>query len=213
MVMIHILVGNDIKKRNDFIAKLVGSGELVRLNSSNISRESLLEHASNQNLFGSSPTVVVENILNNSDINLSKDDLKNLSESGTHIIFLEDKLLKADESKFAKYGKVEKFDEPKVKAVPKVNTFAIADAFAKCDKISAWTLYIEAIDSGVEPEAISGMLFWKIKNMLLTGSRAFTAEKLKKQSSDLVSLYHLAHRGECDLSIGLEQFILSSLSK
>ena len=49
--------------------------------------------------------------------------------------------------------------------------------------------------------------------MILNGTKFFSKEELKKASSELVSIYHKAHRGEYDFTISLEQFILSSLSK
>ena len=94
----------------------------------------------------------------------------------------------------------------------KFNIFGITDAFAKHDKVMTWVLYRRGIEGGVEPEAIAGILFWKIKTMILSGNYLFDKDELKRQSSRIVSIYHKAHRGESDFSIGLEQFILSSLS-
>ena len=73
-------------------------------------------------------------------------------------------------------------------------------------------MYREGVESGIEPEAIAGILFWKIKTMILNGSRMFSIDELKNQSSKIVSIYHLAHRGEVDFIVSLEQFILTSLS-
>ncbi len=144
---------------------------------------------------------------------MSKDDLTFFKDSKTIFIFLEDKLLASEQKKYIKYAQVEKFEEKKIIQVPKVNTFAIADAFARHDKIGTWMLYREAIEAGTSPEAISGILFWKIKTMILEGTKTFSINNLKNQSSAIVSLYHRAHRGESDFTLGLEQFILTTLSK
>ncbi len=73
-------------------------------------------------------------------------------------------------------------------------------------------MYMSIIEKGEAPEAIAGMLFWKIKT-LLTGSstKPFTRPELLQASSSLVDIYHKSHRGECDMEQALEQFILTTL--
>lgn len=211
--MIYILTGNDTKKKNAYLKKLCGSEQPLFVPETNISKEELFEQASSFSLFGGSPIVVIENFIKEGETNLSEKDLEILKESKTIFIFIEDKLLATDIKKYKKYSDVEDFSVAVVKQISKTNIFGIADAYAKKDKIGAWVLYREAILSGVSPEEISGILFWKIKTMILTGAKIFTPEELKNKSSELVSLYHKSHKGECDFVIGLEQFILSSLSK
>jgi hypothetical protein len=140
-------------------------------------------------------------------------DLSSLKNSPNNLIFIEDKLPASDIKKYKKYAIIEDFSSPTTKTAPKVNVFGIADAFSRRDKIGTWVLYREAVGEGVPPEEISGIIFWKIKTMMLSGSKIFSLSELKKRSSNLVSLYHKAHKGECDFTIGLEEFILSSLSK
>ena len=211
--MIHIISGNDTKNKKASLKKLIGNHESFFVSGSNISKEILYERAGTISLFGESPVVVIEGLLSESDIVLSVDDLKILKDSPTIFIFLEDALLAKEETKFKKYADIQTFDQKITKSIPKINVFAIADAFGRKDKVSAWILYRESIQGGAEPEAISGMLFWKIKTMLLSGAKTFDVDTLKHQSGELVSLYHKAHRGELDFTIGLEQFILSSLTK
>ena len=211
--MIYILSGNDTKKKNAHIKALVKNYDLVTLPTSEVSKDLLLSYAGGVSLFGDFKSIVSENIISSGDIVFSDDDLKILKDSNSIFIFLEDKLLVASEKRYKKYAEIIRFDEKIPLKKPKINTFAMADAFGARDKIKAWIIYREAVDSGIEPEAISGILFWKIKTMLLDGTKNFSVENLKKQSSCIVSLYHRAHRGEVDFVIGLEQFILSSLSK
>lgn len=212
--MIYILVGNDTNKKNIYLKKLFGISIPVKLSSSEVSRKIINEYASSQSLFGDISIVSIENALSKGEISLSKDDLTKLSDSKNIFVFNEDKLLASEEKKYIKYAaRIEHFTEKKVNVPPSVNTFAIADSFAQHDKIGTWILYNKAIESGIAPEAVSGILFWKIKTMILNGTKTFTIDNLKKQSSEIVSIYHKAHRGEIDLSIGLEQFILSSLNK
>ena len=210
--MITLLVGTDLSKRSLRLEKLIKGYETIRLSKSEISYQALDSHALNQSLFEAKKAIILENILSKADISFDKTILTHLSDSETLFIFLEDKLLAADEKKYAKYGTVEKFTEIKKAASQKFNTFSIADAFGRRDKIGTWVLYCQAIEHGIEPEAISGILFWKIKTMIIGGGNGFSIDELKENSGKLVALYHRSHRGESDFVVGLEQFILDSLS-
>jgi hypothetical protein len=211
--MIYILLGNDTKKKNDYLKKLYKGNLPVFVPQVNHSKEILMDYASSISLFGESPIVILEGIIKESNITLGNEDLLALKDSLTTFVFIEEKLLALDVRKYKKYGTVEELSRPATKQMPKMNVFDIAEAFARKDKIGTWVLYREAISKGVQPEEISGIIFWKVKTMLLNGAKVFSALELKKISSELVSLYHKAHRGECDFVIGLEQFILSTLSK
>lgn len=210
--MIYIFVGNDIKKKNERTRKIVGEQEFIKVPSKEISEDLILNQAESTSLFGEFPVFIFDNILYEQKISLSKENLQIIKNSRNIFIFLEDKLTLLEQKKYAKYADIEIFEEKIKKLLPKVNTFSIADSFSRRDKISTWTLYIEALEN-TDPEAIAGILFWKIKSMILTGNKNFSINELKNQSSEIVSIYHLAHRGELDMRIGLEHFILSSLSK
>lgn len=210
--MIYILSGNDIKKKNAYLKKLY-AGEFLSFSSqSNITKENLFDYARSISLFGESPAVAFDGLIKEGVISLSPEELSLLSESATVFVFIEDKLLAVDNKKYKKYATIEDFSSEILKTTPKMNIFGIADAFSKRDKIGTWILYRDAVYLGASPEEISGIIFWKIKTMLLSGTKFFSPDELKNQSSELVSIYHRAHRGESDFTIGLEQFILSSLS-
>ena len=211
--MIYILSGNDTKKKNAYLKKLYGVNLPVFVPEKEATKEMLFDYALSRSLFDESSVVVFENILKREDISLSLDDLLKLKDSGTTLVFVEEKLLAGDIKKYKKYATIEDFSIESLKQVPRTNVFGIAEAFSRKDKIGTWVLYRDAISKGVVPEEISGIIFWKIKTMLLNGTRVFTIPELKRVSSELVSLYHKAHMGECDFVIGLEQFILSNLNK
>jgi hypothetical protein len=211
--MIYILSGNDTKKKNAYLKKLFKNDQPIFVPEKEATKEMLFDYALSRNLFGEISVVVFENILKKEDITLSPEDLLKLQDSKTILVFLEEKLLAPDVKKYKKYVTIENFGLETVKQTPKMNIFSIADAFSRRDKIGTWVLYREAVALGTQPEEISGIIFWKIKSMILTGTRVFSIEELKNQSSELVSLYHKAHLGETDFIIGLEQFILLSLCK
>ena len=210
--MIYIFAGNDNKSKNIKLKTLAKDREIVVLQEKDLSKSVILNHANTQSLFGNKQIIVLENLINESDLIFSKEEMENLKNSETIFVLLEDKLLVADEKKYNKYSTFLKF-ERKENKVFKNDSFIIADYFAGRDKIKTWIAYNKAIDKGITPEAISGMLFWKIKTLMQNDSKIFSKSELKNQSSKLVSLYHKAHNGELDMTIGLEQFILSVLNK
>lgn len=208
--MIYILVGENIKSKNIFIKKLIVERESFFV-SSDASKELIMSYCYNVDLFNKTPVLVIDNVLNNGEIIFNIDELATLKNSGTDFIFTEDKLLKSHQDKYKKHGEINFFEGEKI-IQKKFDIFSLTNAFEKRDKISAWVLYHKALSEGVEPEAIAGVLFWKIKTMILSSSRIFDKNELKIQSSNIINLYHKAHRGEEDFLVGLEQFILSSLS-
>lgn len=210
--MIYILVGNDFKKKNAYIKKLGGGEVPVVLSLEEKPKEAILYYSESVNLFGNSPSIIVEDFLK-TDLTFKSEEWAMLKESKTPFFFLEDKLTSTEINKLKKYAVIETFETKASVEKLKSNTFNIADSFAKKDKMNTWLLYKEAVSRGSSPEEISGILFWKVKTLLLNGSQVFSKEELKCFSSELVSLYHMAHLGKKDFVIGLEQFILSSLDK
>ena len=210
--MIYILAGNDTKKKNTYINKLSKGVIPSVLDVKDITKEALLSLASSVSLFSDQIIIRTDGLMK-SDISLDKDELEILSQSRTVFIFTEDKLLSTALSKYKKFATIENFILPEEKPKPKINTFDIALYFGKKEKLKTWILYKDAISSGVSPEEISGILFWKIKSLLTLKTKVFSDNDLKKMASRLVSLYHDSHLGKTDFNIGLEQFILSSLEK
>jgi hypothetical protein len=210
--MIYFLIGNDNKKKNQRIKMISGLLKPIQINADKISKEILLDYAFSSSLFGDMSFIVVDDFLSRKDIILNIDDLKNIEKSKNIFIFSEDSVLATEEKKYKKYAEIEYFDKKEEKKDTGKGVFAICDAFARKDKIGAWVLYREAIEKGITPENISGILFWKIKSMILNNNKAFSLDTLKKQSSQIVTLHHRAHRGELDFVVGLEQFILEALS-
>jgi len=211
--MIYILSGNDTKKKNAYLKKLCNGDLPIFVPQTDVSKAMLFDYAQSTTLFGTHPTIVVENIIEDKILDFSPEDLSSLKESQTIFVFIEEKLLIPDVKKYKKYTTIENFSSPTTKKIPKMNVFGIADSFSRRDKIGTWILYREAVSLGTAPEEISGIIFWKIKTMLLNGTKVFSVNELKSRSSELVAIYHRAHKGDCDFTIGLEQFILSSLSK
>lgn len=110
------------------------------------------------------------------------------------------------------------------------NIFMLADAVGARDTFKAWSVYRQAIDTGMEPENIIGTLFWQVKSMKLAartksageaGVSPFVFNKAKRAAGNysedeldvlmdrLITVYHDAHRGMCDAELAVEKMILS----
>lgn len=211
--MIYILYGNDRIKKNIFLKNIYKNTIPIYINNEDIKREVLLNYAQSINLFGDEIVVIVENFFVEGEVNLSSSDLTILNDSKTTFIFKEDSLSTKEIKDLSKYAKVVDFTLINTKKIMKMNVFGIADSFMRKDKITTWILFRELIENDIPPEEISGIIFWKVKTMILNGNKYFTQEELKKISSNIVSIYHNAHSGKLDFVIGLEQFILNSLNK
>ncbi len=210
--MIYILLGDDHKSKNIYLSELTRNKEVALMQALSLEKETIMNYSSSSSLFGDQPVVLMDGVLGEGVLNFTSEDILFLSKSETVFIFKEEKMLAIEQKKYKKYSDLKVFENKKNIKTDKFNPFLITDSFALKDKMNTWIHYNNAIRAGLEPEAIAGTLFWKIKTMILSGNRNFTKEELKRSSSNIVSLYHEAHRGESDFVVGLEQFILESLS-
>jgi len=157
-------------------------------------------HLGGQGLFSSKYIVLLNRVTENVEAKEALPELvASLNESANIFIVLEGKLnaeLGRAVDKDAEKAVVSDLkDKPAAKEG--FNVFALAGAVGSGDAFKAWTLYRQAVDSGVESEAIIGMLFWKAKSM---GSRTLARR--------LITLYHDGHRGLRDLELATERLVL-----
>lgn len=217
--MIYFYYGTDIDKARTKSHELVESlqkkkpdASFFKLDSENFNTSQLQEYIGGMGLFSNKYIVFLDRLCEKKEVKEEfVDKLKEIGESENIFIILEGKLDKATATKIEK--KAEKFlnftledESPK----PVYNAFALADAFGKRNKKEAWFLYRKAIDAGEAPEALHGMIFWKVKSLILSGYASGWKEgELLKTAEDLIVLYHDARRGKHELETGLEAFLLS----
>lgn len=110
------------------------------------------------------------------------------------------------------------------------NPFALGDALIARDKQKLFSLLHDAFRHDLPSEEISGMLFASVRGMRIVGKvktateadmkpypfqkakaglKKWNENDLDKVSRELVMLYHDAHRGLRDFSLGLEKLILT----
>ena len=158
-------------------------------------------------------------------------NLKELSESDNVFLVLESEINKTDLKKIEKHS--EKLFEHNVeKSVKKndINLFNVAEQIMKGDKKNGWAGLRKALDAGISPEEIHGVLWWQVKSIYMSkisknassaGMKEFTFNKAKrlgekyrkedveKIMNELVEMSHEAHLGNKDFELGLERFVLN----
>ncbi|MEK7095053.1 MAG: hypothetical protein AAB917_00125 [Patescibacteria group bacterium] len=217
--MIYFIHGTDIDKARVKVYDLVGSlqkkkpeASFFKMDVEYFDANLLQEYIGGQGLFENKYIVLLDRLCGDKKIKDEVlDRLKEISQSHNIFIFLEGKLDKATVTKIEKKSeKSQDFELQNKSEKEFYNAFALADALAQRDKKNLWILYRKAIDKGEAPEALQGMLFWKVKTMLLSSNfGVYKKEELDNLADQLISVYHDSRRGKHELETGLESLILS----
>jgi len=217
--MIYFYYGTDTDKSRvktheliDSLQKKKPDASFFKIDSDNFSEERVREYIESQGLFSNKYIVFLDRLCEKKEIKESfLEVIKDISESENIFIVLEGKLDKATATKIEKKSeKYINFTLEEVPDKPVYNAFALADAFGRRDKKNAWMLYRKAIDEGEAPEALHGMIFWKVKILILSGySAGWTRGDLQKTMNDLVVIYHESRRGKHELETAMESWLLS----
>ena len=212
--MIYLFTGDDAKTKRSayekFLKSLPNKADLLFISLINFNKLQVESLYSGAGLFTPKSTVVFEGILeyeDNRDFILDK--LSLMGNSGSEFIFLEGKLTKPIVDAFKKArAELNIFELPKEKK-EKFDNFLVANAFGAKDKLNMWVYFRQAMDRGVGMEEIIGVLFWKIKDMILKRDfRKFSEPELKNSAARLSYLLPQARtRGE-DAESAFEQFLL-----
>ena len=174
-----------------------------------LERDELLALATTAPLFSGTRTLRLEGALGGAQGEEFLALAGELARSPHTFIFIEEKLLKKPTDALTKAGATV-LAAPAAKKAEAFNIFALANAFGARDRKKLWILLVEAGRAGAAPEAVAGMLHWKVRDMLGKGARsAYTPEELKRLSRELVVLYHDSHRGAGELGLLLERFALN----
>ncbi len=206
--MLYVFYGSNIKKGVEKAHSLINSLRTKKpdaafeiLNAENWNPSVLEGHLGGQGLFSNKYIIFLDRLTENIEAKEQLVDfVPSLQESSNIFILLEGKVLAELKKALIKHAeKVVECEEEKAIGTRKeeFNIFSIADAFGARDSFKAWSIYRRAIESGVGPENIIGILFWKAKSM-----------KSSLLLKDLIVLYHDGHRGRLDLELGIERALL-----
>lgn len=170
---------------------------------------------SGSSLFFPLSAVVFQNILDREETrDFVLEKLELMGESANSFIFLEGKLNKPVLDAFKKVEpkrvQINIFELPKEKK-EKFDNFLVANAFEKKDKLNMWIYFRQAMNKGVGMEEIIGVLFWKMKDMIIKKDfRKFSESELKDFASHLSYLLPEARKEGRDAEAAFEQFLLEA---
>jgi len=217
--MIYLFCGDDSKKKNiayeDFVNSLPKNADIFYISRNNFDRIQLESLYSGSSLFSAKSTVLFSNTLEHEeDRNFILDKLKLIAESQNNFVFLEGKLTKSVLDLFKKIDskqiKINLFELTKEKK-EKFDNFLIANAFANKDKLNVWIYFRQNLETGASLEEINGILFWKIKDMILKKNfNKFKEEQLKTFIARLSYFLPEARKEGRDAESTLEQFLLEA---
>ena len=212
--MIYLFSGNDssnkLKAYEKFIKSVSVGAETFFLSRNNFNKMQIESLYSGSGLFFEKSIVIFSNIFEyeeNRDFILEKLEL--LGRSRNSFIFFEDKLSKPILDTLKKAGaQLNIFELPKEKT-EKFDNFLVAKAFEKKDKLNMWIYFRQAIDKGVGMEELAGVLFWKIKDMILKKNFSkFSEVELKNFAARLSYLLPEARKKGFDAESAFEKFLL-----
>jgi hypothetical protein len=213
--MIYLFCGEDYKKKlqayEDFLKPIsLSKKEVFFVGKNDFNQAETQSFYSGSGLFFEKCTVVFTNIFEreeNLDFILDKLDL--IKESENDFVFLEGRLNKPVLDAFKEVGvKVNNFELPKEKK-EKFNNFLLANAFGDKDKLNLWIYFRQAMDKGVGMEELAGVLFWKVKDMIINKNFGKISEmELKNIAGKLAYLLPEARREGKDAETVFEKFLL-----
>ncbi|MFZ1019952.1 MAG: hypothetical protein WAN61_03120 [Minisyncoccia bacterium] len=215
--MIYLFSGDDAKNKIAQYEKVLKSlskdAEVFSVNRNDFDQNQVESLCSGSGLFFAKAVAVFSDIFENEknrDFILGK--LEPMRMSDNDFVFLEGKLSKSVLEVFKKAkAEIRIFDLTKEKK-EKFDNFLLADAFARKDKFSLWLYFRQAVETGASLEALAGILFWKIKDLILKKNFSkFSEMELKSFATRLSCLLPAARKEGCDAEAAFEQFLLGIL--
>ncbi len=227
--MIYLFAGDDINKKISNYQKFVDSlpkgpslnpqetTEIFFIINNNFDFMQIESFFSGPSFFSDKQIIVFKNIFENEKIlNFILEKLNLMSTSQNDFIFLEGKLNKATLDLFKKArAELNIFELSKMQK-EKFDNFLLANDFGQRNKLNLWIHFRQAVEKGVMLEELSGVLFWKIKTMILSKSQLnatdigqkFSEIELKNYATKLSYLLPEARKSGLDAEIAFEKFLL-----
>lgn len=231
--MLQVFYGTDALKAKQkayqaALGKLESDQEIISLEAESYLSGTLLGLASSTSLFTSSSVYLVD--VSDPTSEIFKEFIQEcgaLAISQNFFVCVAGALLAADKKILDKHASV--LEEYKKDPTARFNAFSLADALASKDKRTLWLLLEEAKRNNLSAEEIIGTLWWQLKALRLAsltktateaGIKDFPYQKAKRslrnfksgeieaKARQLLILYHEGHRGEVDLDMALEEWVL-----
>ncbi|KKP85652.1 hypothetical protein A3B84_00505 [Candidatus Nomurabacteria bacterium RIFCSPHIGHO2_02_FULL_35_13] len=214
--MIYLFCGDDVKNKRSNYEKFMKSvpigTETFFIGKNDFNSVQTENFYSGSGLFFTKCVVVFTNIFEKEEtLDFILNKLNLISESKNNFVFLEGKLNKPVLDAFKKSrAEINVFELPKEKK-EKFNSFLLANAFGEKNKLNLWIYFRQAMDNGVAMEELIGVLFWKVKDMLLKNNFSkFSESELKNFAGKLSYLLPEARKEGKDAESAFEQFLLDA---
>jgi DNA polymerase III delta subunit len=244
--MLYIFHGSEIDTSREKAHSLLNSlrtkkpdAAFIRVEADQWNTEMVRSHLESQGLFSNKYIVFLDRVTEKAEARDGLLELLSEMKTSPNIFIVLEGVVKAELKKAfaANAEKVVESEKPassKFEAKKEFNVFALADAVGSRDAYKSWSIYREAVDSGMEAEAIIGTLFWQVKSLKLvqgassaaeTGLNPFVFSKSKKYAGNfskdeidlllnkLITIYHDAHRGVVDAELATERLMLGISGK
>lgn len=215
--MLYLFTGDDLERKNIAITKFIEAlpEELPRfyIERGNWNPFQLESLYSTPGLFFKKSTTILTSLFDHEEAReFVLEKLEALANSQNIFIVKEGPLKKAITDQFKKVrAKIEVFEKEKDRK-EKFNTFLLANSLGDRDKLHLWLNFRAAIATDVSLEELTGVLFWKVKDMLLKKNFGkYKKEELEKILMELSFLLPQARSAGRDAESALEEFLLEKV--
>ncbi len=214
--MIYLFCGDDAKNKYENYEKFMKSvplgTEIFLINKNDFDPIQTESFYSGAGLFFTKCVVVFTNVFEKEEtLDFVLGKLNFINESENSFVFLEGKLNKAVLDAFRKNKAELNIFELSKEKKEKYNNFLLADAFGQRDKFRLWIRFRQAMDVGVGMEELIGVLFWKVKDMLLKNNfNKFSEPELKNFAGRLSCLLPEARKEGKNAESVFERFLLEA---
>ena len=215
--MLYIYKGDNRQTLRNKLDRLLNAlinksadAEIVRITEDEIDNVDIVNLLATQGLFKENFIILFDNV--HKYLANNKQLLQKMDKAEHICIIYADRELENFDRSFDKYAKqvISCNNQQMQKKV--INNFAIANAVKSGNRVKAWYELNQLRELEQAPEAVLGIIFWAVKDMLTKRQTSkFNEVKLKKLLIKLAELPHKARIDAINLFDILELFILKEL--
>lgn len=169
--MLTVFYGNDSLSSRQKMAKALDGeeGNLLRFDEITITKDAFLDSIGSQGLFGGKTIVILDSVLQSPEAaEYVSGSYKNMNTSPNSFYILAGSLDAQSVKSLEKSGGVlVKSDTASAKTREMPGSFALADAFVRRDKKTAWMLFTKLLLDDVSPQEMCGTLVWQMRILVL----------------------------------------------
>ena len=215
--MLYLFHGSDVNKVRAkafqwILAARAKEPEAVymRIESSDVTPQSLANSISAQGLFYSKALVLLDDPFSETEsAETVLDMIEELAASANPIALLAPKLLATRLKKIQPHiAKDFEINVVEKKPARGFNS-TLVNALGSKDKAALWKEIVKAERQGDAPEMLHGLLHWKARDIMQKGSRSWTPMEARMLSRRLIELVSESRNGSLELGLALERFALT----